>query len=935
MILDDAIFVLFRRVKANVPINRWIEQQKSECFEEAHSEPYCLNPSKSQFLAALQTQYPHYSVDEAEYLYEYIREYDIPSYGGFDDFGVFGLLHKSVENMLVTDSRNECLCLHKEMIPFRNLTSSIGSLVFVASYLAVNDLQRDIQREAFGWSTIVRSNDVRLHHILDHGMAENHFHIGGSSDAFIFSWICLMNHFNASRKNEFKESGMDQNPLDTITIGGIANSDNCYTLTFKAVCLRYFLYKRLRNEWVCSCGSCGDTPATVTNCEDTRKQRDHAWLIRMLTASEDLCDVYGNDIDSMLETERQFCTPVNDFVPDYALRNEPLAPSDDNDLQHRYVMAVRNYERRLYRVIAGEQRFQYDLFQAIIRKDPRITPYLDLAYAYLLIYSQIRGELMQINNRVGFKNFLMYQDRKEIFTDHVKNYQLMRLGIAEQAVLNNPQIVSFEGRLTPCADSEELCKKVSGLLLATKHAPGIQPERAETDISSNNIEVNEKTNPKLSYVIHFPKRSQAISNDEVYEITNSRDAIIRRKTLCQVDAIIQAMRHHPDIMRYVTGIDACSSEIGCRPEVFAVAFRKLRGYRENYQEETKHTPIPVCRFTFHAGEDFLDVADGLRAIDEAIRFLEMRNGDRLGHALALGIDCEQWYAFKSNVVLLRKQDLLDNLVWVYGKMHQYGVYNVQAEDKIIKYFKKLFTEIYTNHLDMRSHFSALYSVDILDYYASLDLRGNDPKLYFDNPDGGRKRQEELRRILLKVKSSNPFKVRTNYAENMDPLSNVLYHYYHYNYEMKKEADVIVKFTVPKAIIRAVCEIQEAMMYDVASKKICIECNPSSNYLIGTFKDYMKHPIFRFFNKRLYSNTDPRYTMKNPLISSSINTDDLGIFDTSLENEYALMACAMELYNEYCPEELIIPDDNIYEWLDRIRNNGCEQSFIRIHNNSTD
>ena len=120
-----------------------------------------------------------------------------------------------------------------------------------------------------------------------------------------------------------------------------------------------------------------------------------------------------------------------------------------------------------------------------------------------------------------------------------------------------------------------------------------------------------------------------------------------------------------------------------------------------------------------------------------------------------------------------------------------------------------------------------------------------------------------------------------------------------------------------------------MQYDISLKNIGIECNPSSNWLIGTFKDYLKHPIFRFNNKHLYAANDPRFNLSNPRLSASINTDDLGIFDTTLENEFALMACALERHNQFCDEDKVILPDNIYAWLDYIRQQGCEQSFIHI------
>ena len=52
--------------------------------------------------------------------------------------------------------------------------------------------------------------------------------------------------------------------------------------------------------------------------------------------------------------------------------------------------------------------------------------------------------------------------------------------------------------------------------------------------------------------------------------------------------------------------------------------------------------------------DFYDVVDGLRAIDECIFFLNFSGGDRIGHAVALGLDAYEYYKTRNfNIVLLR------------------------------------------------------------------------------------------------------------------------------------------------------------------------------------------------------------------------------------------------------------------------------------------
>lgn len=53
--------------------------------------------------------------------------------------------------------------------------------------------------------------------------------------------------------------------------------------------------------------------------------------------------------------------------------------------------------------------------------------------------------------------------------------------------------------------------------------------------------------------------------------------------------------------------------------------------------------VPPLRETYHVGEVFTDIVDGLRAVDEAVHFLNLDCGDRLGHATVLGMDVEKWY----------------------------------------------------------------------------------------------------------------------------------------------------------------------------------------------------------------------------------------------------------------------------------------------------
>ncbi|MCK6524483.1 hypothetical protein L6R49_24010 [Myxococcota bacterium] len=56
--------------------------------------------------------------------------------------------------------------------------------------------------------------------------------------------------------------------------------------------------------------------------------------------------------------------------------------------------------------------------------------------------------------------------------------------------------------------------------------------------------------------------------------------------------------------------------------------------------DTLHPGWPRLGVTVHVGEDFADPLTGLRAVDEALTTLDLRPGDRLGHALATALKPE-------------------------------------------------------------------------------------------------------------------------------------------------------------------------------------------------------------------------------------------------------------------------------------------------------
>lgn len=224
-------------------------------------------------------------------------------------------------------------------------------------------------------------------------------------------------------------------------------------------------------------------------------------------------------------------------------------------------------------------------------------------------------------------------------------------------------------------------------------------------------------------------------------------------------------------------------------------------------------------------------------------------------------------------------------------------------------------EIENNTNSKKEYYSSMYGITYHDYYESWKLRGDNPELYQDIKKGNL--EENILSFFERCGLNNYFD--TNLARK-NKKARVLYKYYHYNYKVKLAGAEIVEFKVTNEYIDLIRKIQLKLQGEIGKKNIFIETNPSSNYLIGTINNYIEHPILNFYNLGLDKTEEASHQ-----ISVSINTDDQGIFSTYLENEYALMALALEKCKN-TNGEYMYNQTMIYEWLDKIRQMGLEQSF---------
>lgn len=540
-------------------------------------------------------------------------------------------------------------------------------------------------------------------------------------------------------------------------------------------------------------------------------------------------------------------------------------------------------------LLVGERRLMYECFKRLQRGDATIPGLGIMFYIYLVIKLQVRDLIIQHNGVKGFANFKGFDRNKQIFIEHSRNKKLQELvpTIALESYSNNRHINYFEIRIAPKDTAEAITMNLNQL----------------TAILDKN--------KKLNCVIHFIKDKD---KDEYFS-NKVENRMVCRNHLSRIQYRRQSITLEILLQRYenrIVGIDTANSEFGCRPEVFAEIYRRLQHLRRDTWYETLFDlECHDLGITYHVGEDYYDIVDGLRAIEEAILFLNMTDGARLGHAVALGIGVQEYYKDRKNTIIIPKQDLLDNCVWLLAKMDEYTIEdNKGVRNKLRIEFQRLMNEIYP-------HFSM---EDYRSYFQSWLLRGDEPSVYMaatkDSP-------------IPKDPIIEPY-----YLNHFDPqievaraqrYARLLYRDYHYDAAAKYRGHQPEEWKLPEGLISVIDQIQVQLRNEVARRKIAIEVNPTSNLRICNIDTYDSHPVVKFRNYGL-SMIDNHNDC--PQISVSINTDDKGIFATSLEKEYTLMALALEKQKTAEGTPRYRPDC-ILNWLEGIRQEAEIQRFGKM------
>lgn len=521
-------------------------------------------------------------------------------------------------------------------------------------------------------------------------------------------------------------------------------------------------------------------------------------------------------------------------------------------------------------VFAGERLFLFRMFDLIIRGcDIRAQ---ELFYRYILLKNDLRSFMVQVNENMGFGNFKRYQDVKSYFLRPHYKRLLSSIPIWEASTFNFTKI--YEARVVPHEKPSDLGKLVKRI--------------------SESLDQTSRDAVQLGIIYHFIKRP-----DQNSLLGKERDADLRTAIEKQ-SAKLDKIKKHSNFESRALAIDAASSELYCRPEVFAQAFRFLK--------------VQGFDATFHAGEDFYDLADGLRAIFEAVNFLGLEAGDRIGHAIALGLDPYQFYKIRHNFIALPKQWMLDNVVWLYFYARKHNVMmEPSTEEFLLITYRRLM-----EHIGYEESMSG--QIDIRDYYESMLLRGDNPACY--DADGFNKAYAHEIPEDMEIWSNYHLATKDKDIMNIREFNSVacsLYNSYHFDRKILRNGKYIKSFQLPEGYADFIFRVQEKMIREMSKRRIGIECCPSSNFKIGGLYKFECHPIFRFMP---VVESESRYPL-----SVTVNTDDLGIFATSLPNEYSILTLAL-LKKRDAEGNHLYSSQQVYDWIERVIKNGLKFHFER-------
>ena len=288
----------------------------------------------------------------------------------------------------------------------------------------------------------------------------------------------------------------------------------------------------------------------------------------------------------------------------------------------------------------------------------------------------------------------------------------------------------------------------------------------------------------------------------------------RGRALGMARRLSHILEERPGLRTLITGFDCAGRERENPPRVFCPAYQHLKARMAQFRSN-RWEPDLNLGFTFHVGEDYDDLLNALRHLDETVRLLlPSRAGGRLGHALALGDSPIEFYRRRAPSREVELGAHLLDLVWAWGKLQEGG----RLQD----------------FLDLEQTIGKTINLAGSRESSNAGLLSWVYGMMFQKPAIAR---SELLREL---------KVGSGPRQYISVQGNAQW-------------------------LEMVSACQKLIQKELVEKPITVESNPTSNLVIGYYRNYGDLPYRDLVDAGF------------PL---SLNTDDPGMFMTTLPGEFA-------------------------------------------------
>ncbi len=508
--------------------------------------------------------------------------------------------------------------------------------------------------------------------------------------------------------------------------------------------------------------------------------------------------------------------------------------------------------------LIDEAGFLYTWLKAL---DEPATPRRELGlglYFQFLVQAQISAISVQQQDQVGFdqfQKFTMVGARSGLEKSYEARFRQLNRALPYRTLTH------LEGRFAPKDEFNDLNAMIEKILKGYLDFRGC-PSRTKVSLIRSlpgcvfgrcdcNGSVG-REDAELSLVAHLIKMKEGRRPHKLALHGRLANRIMR-----QTRVLTRALSLR-GVAEIVRGMDAAANELHAPPEVFAPGFRFLRAKG-------------LDRATYHAGEDFVHLVSGIRATHEALRFLPLLEGDRIGHATALGIEPTLWRGRIGTKIVMACGEHLDNLVYAYTRLAGNKTMDeaLRWPTEIAQLGQKIYgKDVAQPTLEFAWRMRRLDIMLILDLERREGLVPGHPSIVdaarrVARRTAGAARRAELELIATRV-DAHP----------------TAYWFARERHRQREKLEKLEEFNAAWISAPALRVLQSGMLERLAKGRVAIETLPSSNVSISFYERYSEHHLFRWLGL-----SGEKFS---EVPDVCVGSDDTGIFATSLHNEYALL-----------------------------------------------